>query len=405
MDVEVARWLVSAAAVPALAAAAAEADPTSLAAAQRLRREWPPEQAAAALGQEALRRRAVAKLGDRAGGLFLTPDGLEQATRADVAAWRAARLAAAGATSVVDLGCGIGADALAFADAGLAVVAVELEPATAVLAEANLAGRGRVQQGDAAALAPQLLADGAAVFLDPARRTAAGRSWRVADLTPPWDFATGLLNGRIGCIKAAPGLPGGFIPEGVAATWVSHRGELVECSLWAGAWPAGSRTAVLLPAGRELAAGERRDPQPGPVGRYLYEPDPAVIRAGAGGALAGLLGAWAAAAGIAYLFADAPVATGFATGFEVLEVLPFDERRLRGWLREHRVGAVEIKVRGLDVDPAVLRRRLKPAGPGAVTLVLSPTVDGARALVARRLPRDAGGAEPPDRGTATARPE
>lgn len=385
MDAELARWLVSEQAEPALAAAAEQADAGSLVAAATLRRSFPPEHAAAALSQVALRRRAAGKFGEGAARLFFTRDALEQATRADVSRWRAARLAAAGATDVVDLGCGVGADALAFAAAGLAVVAVESDPATAVLASANLGDAGRVVCGDAVELAGGLLADGAAVFADPARRTASGRTWRVADVTPSWEFVTGLLPGRVGCIKAAPGIPSNVIPDGVATTWVSHRGDLVEASLWSGPWRAGSRTAVLLPSGKELDAGERRDPPVGPIGRYVYEPDPAVIRSGGIGALADGIGARAASAGIAYLHSDVLVATPFATAFEVLDALPYDERVLRAWVQAHGIGAIEIKVRGLDVDPAVLRKRLKPTGKGSATLVLTPTPAGARALVARRV--------------------
>ena len=385
MDADLARWLVSADAAAALAAAATQTDPGSLAAATAMRRDWPPDHAAAALSQVALRRRAVGKFGAAAGRLFFTRDALEQATRSDVARWRADRIVAAGASAVVDLGSGIGADALAFSAAGLAVVAVEADEATAVLAEANLGGSGRVVCGDAVELAGDLLAGGAAVFADPARRTATGRTWRVADLTPPWAFVTGLLAGRTGCIKAAPGLPSGAIPDGVATTWVSHRGDLVEASLWSGPWPAGSRTAVLLPSGQELDAGERRDPSVGPIGRYLYEPDPAVIRAGAVSALAEVLAARSPQAGIAYLSGDLHRVTPFATEFEVLAELPFDERGLRRWVQEQCVGTLEIKVRGIDVDPAVLRRRLKPTGSASATLVLTPTPSGVRALVARRL--------------------
>lgn len=383
MDVGTARWLVSADAGPALAAAAAEPDPGSLAAAERLRRLEPPEHAAAALTQAALRRKASAKFGDSAPSLFLTKDGLEQATRADVARWRAGRFAAAGAKTVVDLGCGIGADALAFLHAGLDVVAVEADPVTAVLAEANL-GRP-VIVADATEVAAGLLRDGAAVFVDPARRTSAGRTWRVEDLSPPWAFATGLLAGRVGCLKAAPGLPSGFLPAEVAAVWVSHSGDLVETSLWSGAGVPGSRTALLLPSGHELDAGVRAEPVVGPPASYLYEPDPAVIRSGAVAALAERLGAYTLASRVAYLTADELVVSPFATAFEVLDVLAFDERTLRAWVREHSVGSLEIKVRGLDVDPAILRRKLKPRGGASATLVLTPTVDGARALVARRV--------------------
>jgi SAM-dependent methyltransferase len=385
VDADLARWLVSADAVEALAEAAGQPDPGSMAAATALRRSWTPGQAAAVLTQADLRRRAVVKFGEAAGRLFFTRDALEQATRSDVARWRAERLRDAGATRVVDIGCGIGADALAFAAGGLEVVAVEFDPATAVLAAANLGGDGHVVCGDAVELAGDLLAGGAAVFADPARRTSSGRTWRVADLAPPWDFVTGLLTGRVGCIKAAPGLPSNAIPDGVATTWVSHRGDLVEASLWSGAWSPGSRTAVLLPSGDELDAGGRGAPPVGPIGRYLYEPDSAVIRSGAIATLADVLAARCPQAGIAYLSCDGFRATPFATAFEVQQELPFDERVLRRWVQEHGVGALEIKVRGIDVDPAVLRRRLKPAGQGSATLLLTPTAAGARALVVRRV--------------------
>ena len=123
----------------------------------------------------------------------------------------------------------------------------------------------------------------------------------------------------------------------------------------------------------------------GPIGRYLYEPDPAVIRAGGLSALAAVLEARSPQAGIAYLFADIPRVTPFATAFEVLAELPLDERGLRRWVQEQGVGTLEIKVRGIDVDPAVLRKRLKPAGNASATLVLTPTPAGARVLVVTRI--------------------
>jgi SAM-dependent methyltransferase len=121
-----------------------------------MRARFGPELSAAALSQVALRRRARTKFGDAADELFLTRDGLEQATRPDLAAHHAARLRAAGATRVVDLGCGIGTDARAFADAGLEVLAVERDPATAAVARANLAGRAEVACADAEDAAARL---------------------------------------------------------------------------------------------------------------------------------------------------------------------------------------------------------------------------------------------------------
>ena len=139
--------------VEALAAAAAQPDPDSLAAATALRARFPPDLAAAALTQVGLRRSARTKLGDRADSVLFTRAGLEQASRAAVAAHHADRFVAAGVRRVVDLGCGIGADALALLDAGLEVVAVDSDPETAAIAQANLGDRAEVLVGDAVELA------------------------------------------------------------------------------------------------------------------------------------------------------------------------------------------------------------------------------------------------------------
>lgn len=385
MDAATARWLVGPAGAEELAIAAAEPDPASLGAAARLRRRLPPDRASAVSAQVALRRRARAKLGDRAAGMFFTPDGLEQATRPRVAGWRAGRLRSSGVRAVVDLGCGLGVDALACLDAGLEVTAVEADEVTAILAGANLGIE--VAVGDAVELLPPP-SPATAVFCDPARRTSSARSWRVEDLSPPWSFVESLLAGRIACVKLGPGLAHGLIPDGVAATWVSDGGDLVELSLWSGEWTPG-RSAVLLPAGTTLADSPVAAPaafaRPGP-GAVLYEPDPAVIRAGLVDVLAAGLGAARLQPRLAYLVGADHHPTPFATGFEVLEVLDAGEKSLRAWVRREGIGTLEIKKRGVDVDPAVLRRRLKPSGSQSATLVLTPTAHGVRALVVRRLP-------------------
>src|SRR5206468_358536 len=86
--------------------------------------------------------------GTDAGRMFFTRAGLEQATRGAVAARRARRLTAAGVRHVADLGCGIGADALALARAGIRVSAVEADPATAAVATANAAALGLAELVD-----------------------------------------------------------------------------------------------------------------------------------------------------------------------------------------------------------------------------------------------------------------
>ena len=197
----------------ALAAAMAEPDPDSLAAATRLRQTFGPELAAAALSQAALRRAARRKFGSAAEQMFFTRAGLEQATRPEVADHHADRFLAAGAAGSGRLGCGIGSDALAFLRAGLAVIAVERDPETAAVAAANLAGRARVIVADAEQVADDLLTAGSRGVLRPGPADRHGRLWRVEDFSPSWSLVSRLLDGpRTAGVKLGPALPHRFIP-------------------------------------------------------------------------------------------------------------------------------------------------------------------------------------------------
>ncbi|MFD6610772.1 methyltransferase domain-containing protein [Micromonospora chalcea] len=391
----------------ALAAAARVAGGDPLAAAAALRSAGiPGDLAAAALTQAELRRRAVGKFGAGADGMFLTRPGLEQATRGVVADRRAARLRAAGVTTLADLGCGLGADALAAARAGIRVYAVEADPLTAAMAAANAGAAGlaelvTVECGDATAFDVSRV-DGA--FCDPARRRA-GTGRRVFDpkaYSPPWDFVTGLA-ARVPrtVVKVAPGLDHALIPAGAEAEWVSVDGDLVEAALWCGELAGVPRRATLLheKEGPLLnASGSKRVPSyhltgtgaaeapVGPVRRFLYDPDPAVVRAHLVAELATDLDATLADPSIAYLYADEARPTPFARCLEITDVLPFSLKRLRALLRERRVGRVEIRKRGSALEPEKLRRDLRLSGDAAADLVLTRVAGDPTVLVCRPVP-------------------
>jgi hypothetical protein len=351
-----------------------------------MRTRYEPDLAAAALTQALLRRQARAKFGDAADELFFTRAGLEQATRPEVADHHASRFLEAGVRRVIDLGCGIGSDSLAFLRAGMEVVAVDVDPLAIAVAQANLAGRAKVICAEVTEVATRLITPGAGVFCDPARRDDHGRVWRVEDFAPPWSYVTHLLDGeRTAGIKLGPALPHSLIPDGVEAEWVDHRGETVEVALWAGsgAHP-GQRSALVMPDAH-LAASAAPPLPVRDLGRYLYEPAGAVIRAGAITELGVRLGAGLLHSQVAYLTSDQLCSTPFATAFAVHQPLPFHLKALRAWVREAHIGVVEIKKRGVDVDPANLRKQLKLAGPNSATLVISRTPSGAIAAIVERV--------------------
>ncbi|MDR6971438.1 class I SAM-dependent methyltransferase [Leifsonia shinshuensis] len=352
-----------------------------------------PALVAAVLTQSKLRRKAQAKFGDFAASMLFTEAGLEQATRLPVAARHAGRFRAAGLHRVADLGCGIGGDALALAALELEVTAVEADEVTAAIASFNLAPfpTATVEHGRAEDVDLRTV-DG--VFLDPARRTAGHtQTERLVDpddYTPSLGFAYELATGRSVGLKLGPGFDRDLIPSNAEAQWVSADGQVVELGLWFGALARpGIRRAALVLRGDQadelVADADSEDEETGPLGEYLYEPDGAVIRARLIGDLARRIDGRMLSEQIAYITADAPVETPFAAGFRVLETLPYGEKDLKRALRQRGIGTLEIKKRGVDVDPAALRRRLALNGDRPATLILTRVAGRHTALLAERL--------------------
>ncbi|HEY5834746.1 class I SAM-dependent methyltransferase [Streptomyces sp.] len=359
-----------------------------LAAATRLRRTYDAALVSAALGQARLRQRAVAKFGAAdAARMYFTPNGVEQATRASVAAHRAGRFRELGVRRLADLCGGIGGDAIALARAGIEVLAVDRDPVTCAVARANAAALGlsdliEVRCADVTEIDPRPYD---AVFVDPARRGVRGRTFDPEAYSPPLSWAVGAARTvPHAAVKVAPGVPHEAVPADAEAEWVSDRGDVKEAALWFGTEP-GCVRATLLPSGSALRGGPSPLPDPAvrPVGRYLYEPDGAVIRAHLVAAVAGELGGGLIDPTIAYVTADEPRPTAYATAYEITDVLPFNLKRLKAVLRERGVGVLTVKKRGSAVEPEEVRRRVRPQGPHRATVFLTRVAGAPSMLIGR----------------------
>lgn len=352
---------------------------SDLALGTRLRRDHPAELVAAAVTQNHLRGRARAKFGDEAGRMYFLHDALEQATRSTVARARARRLKAAGVTAVLDLGCGIGGDLMAFARAGLRVRGVELDPVRVEIARANLSALGLDGEVVEADLADVQSRSDEVPFLDPARRDGRGRVFDPASMTPPWDFVSRHLR-RPAVVKTLPGLPHSLLPEGVEAQWVSDGGDLVEVCLWGPGLATAPRRATALPSGAEIV-GSGDPGRVGDIGGWLHEPDGAVIRAGLVGELASRMGGCVVDPHLAYVTTDEKSTDPLARSFRVVEELPYREKPMRAALVARDIGTLTVKKRGVDVVPEQLVKRLKLAGSQPGTVILARIDDGARAFL------------------------
>jgi hypothetical protein len=386
----VAAWLGSSEASGPLAEAGhaiADHPQDPLGAAAHLRRQRPdldPTRAAAVLEQAQLRRLAAERYG-LAGDLLLTRDGLEQATRPEIAARRAHLIAASGAQRVIDLTGGLGFDAAAFAAAGLTVTAVERDPATAVFLAHNCPS-ATVLVADATepGLLPDLLRALTpldVVFADPARRdpggprdAGTGRARPERDparWSPPWPFIEAVDHPRVAA-KVAPGFNP---PAGWQAEWTSVDRTLVECAVYS--WPVATvdRRAVLISQRAFTIVDAPAVSLPLPVAAslaaWLHEPDPAVLRAGAVPTLARMDPLLASlGAESTWLTSDRPSSSPAARSYLVIDELIGSARQQRRQLAAHRVGRLTVKSRDVAVEPrAVLRDLGVREGPGHVLVM------------------------------------
>ena len=387
------RWLVSPAAREWIAAAAAaEADVRGVTA---LRAHLTAERAHLVLEQAALRQRAAAKF-RAAPEMFFTPRTLEQATDEVIARYKASRFPAGG--ELADLCCGIGGDLLALAERA-SVVGVERDPIIAILAEANAAAMQThaVEAMHEVSLRVEEVSERSvqsctAWHCDPDRRTLGRRSSNPDYSDPPPEMIDRLLavqpNAAVKLAPAAEVRP--HWQAGCALEWISRAGECRQAVAWFGALatrPGRRAATVLSPDGHPRTVeqtGAERPVEANQIGRYVFEPDAAVLAAHLTNELAAQYGLQPISDKAAYLTGEQPVRDLALAAFEALEVLPFDIKRLRSALAARNVGTLEIKKRGVPEDPRVVRRKLGLKGEESAILILTPTWAGVRAVIARR---------------------
>jgi hypothetical protein len=202
--------------------------------------------------------------------------------------------------------------------------------------------------------------------VDPGRREGGARRRSLDAISPTLPEVLGLRERlpRLG-VKLSPAtrdseldaLLGGIPHE---RHLLSLRGDCRELVLWFGDLARHPRTATVLPAGAELCGPPLPVGEARPVGEFVLEPDPAVIRAGLVGNLAADLGASPVDPSLAYLTRDAEMETPFGVCYRIERTEPFSGKALARLLRERRASDIVLKTRGFAGDPETLRRQLRP---------------------------------------------
>lgn len=364
-----------------------EAGQSDLQVQSRLRKEFSPELVCAALSLVDFRRKALVKFPTQAQDMWFDRVGLEQCTSEIVARHKAARFAGV----VWDYCTGIGSDAAALAQAGCDVISLDSNPACSLRAawNAEVLAPGRRPLFLCARVEDMHDRSGL-LHVDPDRRIShQSRAVRLEDYVPGleqmqrWSHE---FSG--GAIKLSPAANfGGKFPD-AEIELISVSGECKEATVWFGSL-ASERPwrATALPSGESLSGDPLDDVADiRPLGRYLFDPDPAIVRAGLVDLLAERLGIARLDSAEEYLTGDAPVDSAFVRAFEVQAELSNNPKELKNYLRGSTIGQLEIKCRHIPVDVDRLRRQLTLPGNDPGVLIFARVEGRTRAIIARRLP-------------------
>lgn len=346
----------------------------------------------AAVEQVRLRRRASAKFGEYAAGLYFTEDSLELSSHLAVSEYRLGRVLDELGVVIIDA---MGADALVLGWSHH-TLAVDGDPLTVEIAAASREGPRRPMFHPTCADVLEYDVEGEAVFIDLMRRAGPGGIHDPEAYDPPLSWALDRMRAtKSGWIRLAPDLPSDAVHDPGAAhevEWISYDGQLHEMVVWFGLdlertpLPAPERRATLLPGGASLTGRGLPEPAVRPAGRYLYAPDPGVVRAGlvaevaqdvAGGLLDG---------GGPLLSADELRHSPFATAYEITAVLPFTGTAREATLREHAVCRVLVAAQGSGIEPDAFRHDLGPEDREAATAFITGTAERPTVLVVSSVP-------------------
>ena len=324
-----------------------------------------PDHASALIETVTVRRKARVKLFG-ADHWLVTDDAVQQATPTLVARRRAARLAG---RRVHDVTCSIGSELAVLVESAELAVGSDLDPIRLQMAVHNVPG-ARVLRADA--LTPTTR--GTVVVADPGRRAGGRRRHDPAMLQPPLPDLFDAYRGRDLVVKCAPGLDFDAVDQPGEIEVVSLDGGVREACIWSEGFSERGvrrRAAVLRSDGSvmDITDAESDDIPVRPPGRYIVDPDGAVVRAGLVRHYGARFDLWQLDPRIAYLTGDT-VPAG-VRGFRILEQSKFSEKVLRQQLNRLDCGSVEILVRGVDVDPALLRPKLKLRGTVALSVVIT----------------------------------
>ncbi len=308
--------------------------------------------------------------------LLYTPLALEQASGERTAAYKASLLSGKRA---IDLSGGFGVDTMFLARRFQEVVYCERDSLLCAVVEHNLKVSGianvEVKNGNSISLLAEYPDNSFDwIFVDPARREEGRRSIALEAASPDVVTSHDLLlrKAQKVCIKASPALEISglkkLLPALHTIVVVSVDRECKEILLLLErAYPADGLVqvkAVCLNADSDelteiVGGGESQRIVGMAVQTYLYEPDPAIIKARLSAVLARDSGLQFVNKSVDYLTTDRKIEAFPGRSFRVVECVPYKPKSFTAFLERHTIAGASIQRRDFPLSAEELRKKYR----------------------------------------------
>jgi hypothetical protein len=349
-------------------------DPATFAMQFHSRKELPIQ---AMAEQLACQQKAIKKLPTLSKhNLLYTPLALEQSSGERTASYKASLMSG---KKLIDLSGGLGVDSMALSKVFQEVVYCERDSLLCGVVEHNLKVSGItnvvVKNGESISMLaeyPDNFFDW--IYVDPARREQGQRSIALEAASPDVVECHDLLlrHAQRVCIKASPALEISgvkkLLPSLHTIVVASVDRECKEILLllertYASDGPVQIKAVCLNADSEEITEVAGGSDVPRVVGKavkeYLYEPDPAIIKARLSAVLARDSGLQFVNKSVDYLTADRKIEAFPGRSFRVVECVPYKPKSFKAFLERHAIAGASIQRRDFPLSAEELRKKYR----------------------------------------------
>ncbi|MFW9896335.1 MAG: hypothetical protein ACFFD7_11065, partial [Candidatus Thorarchaeota archaeon] len=329
-------------------------------------------------------------------------ENLAQASSKDVAEYRTwkMRQKLGIINKSLDVGSGIGGDTIAMA-LRWKVLSIEIVPETMEMLKHNVGvynvGKNvEFVLGDILQLLNEMefqkkIKDIDCIFFDPSRRVQGKRTVKIEEYEPPLSIVEKLNHfSKNICVKIAPGVDFSRIKYDCDIEVISYKGEVKEVVLWFGKFKTYSDKKAILATKlpEKITWIQRSEKYNVPISEprdFIYEPDPAFIKAHLISDIAEKYNLYQLHSKTAYLTSNSLIELPILKNYHVLTYQHLENNSINKTLENLNIGKVDLKARGLSIDLKSIQKSIHGKGNKKGLVILTKVLNKPSAIICEYL--------------------